>query len=98
VHVISRKPLREFWSRHHDARTLLSTWFKAITHCSARNLTELKQTFGSVDYVSTAKGDFHVFNIGGNKYRVIATVHFNPQKVFVRHVLTHVEYAAGKWK
>lgn len=42
--------------------------------------------------------DFYVFNIGGNKYRLIATVHFNTQILFVRHVLTHQEYTTGRWK
>jgi mRNA interferase HigB len=43
-------------------------------------------------------GEFVVFNIGGNKYRLIAAVHFNRRKVYVRHVLTHAEYDKGKWK
>jgi mRNA interferase HigB len=39
-----------------------------------------------------------VFNIGGNKYRLIAALHFNRRKVYIRHVLTHPEYARGAWK
>jgi mRNA interferase HigB len=39
-----------------------------------------------------------VFNIGGNKYRLIAAIHFNRQKVYIRHVLTHPEYDRGRWK
>jgi mRNA interferase HigB len=42
--------------------------------------------------------DLIVFDIGGNKYRLIASVHFNRGKVYVRHVLTHSEYDRGKWK
>ena len=43
-------------------------------------------------------GKFTVFNIGGNKYRLIAVIHYNRGKVFVRHVLTHAEYDEGNWK
>jgi mRNA interferase HigB len=39
-----------------------------------------------------------VFNIGGNKYRLVTVIHFNRGKVFVRHVLTHEEYTRGQWK
>lgn len=39
-----------------------------------------------------------IFNVGGNKYRVIAAVHYNRRKVYIRHVLTHAEYSRGDWK
>jgi mRNA interferase HigB len=39
-----------------------------------------------------------VFNIGGNTYRLIAAIHFNRRKVYIRHILTHQEYARGAWK
>jgi mRNA interferase HigB len=51
-----------------------------------------------VDYVSTGKGDFYVFNIAGNKYRLIAAIHFNRQMLFIRFILTHAEYDRGGWK
>jgi len=50
--------------------------------------------FPSVDFVN----NLAVFNIGGNKYRLIASIHFNRGKVYVRHVLTHQEYDKGGWK
>ncbi len=59
-----------------------------------RNFAELKATFGSVDKV----GPVYVFDIGGNKLRLVAAVHFNTGKVFIRHVLTHGEYDLGAWK
>jgi mRNA interferase HigB len=62
------------------------------------NLAELKRTFGSVHMVPVKGRSFHVSNIGGNKYRLIAAIHFNAQKVFVRHILSHPEYGAGRWK
>jgi len=54
----------------------------------------LRTTFGSVDRV----GPVFVFNVGGNKLRLIAAVHFNTGKVFVRHILSHAEYDRGQWK
>jgi len=43
-------------------------------------------------------GNYHVFDIGGNKLRLIAVVHYQSKKVFIRHILDHKEYDKGKWK
>ena len=58
------------------------------------NFAKLREIFPHADKV----GKFTVFNIGGNKARLIAAMHYNRNKVFIRHVLTHKEYDAGKWK
>ena len=55
---------------------------------------DLRATFASADFV----GGLTVFNIGGNKYRLIAAIHYNRRKVFIRAVLTHIEYDRGNWK
>jgi|SRR5581483_7425492 len=98
VRVISAKPLREFGKKHADARTPLRAWEKLVEHGTFKNLTELQQTFAGVDMVPVKQKSFHVFNIGGNKYRLVAVIHFNRQMLFVRHVLTHKEYDTGGWK
>jgi mRNA interferase HigB len=58
------------------------------------NFNELRAAFPTADQV----GDLIVFNIGGNKYRLIASIHFNRAKVYVRNILTHREYDKGAWK
>ena len=88
----------EFWKIQAGAEAPLKSWFKAASRGSFRNLAELKQTFNSVDYVSAGTKGLYVFDIGGNKYRLIAAIHFNTQKLFIRHVLTHVQYNRGDWK
>ena len=50
------------------------------------------------DMTADLVGKFVVFDIGGNKYRLIAAIHYNRGKLFVRHVLTHSEYDEGNWK
>ena len=60
---------------------------------SIPNWAALKRIFNSVDKV----GSHTVFNIGGNKYRVIAIVRFEAQVLYVRGVLTHAEYDKGNW-
>ena len=94
MRVISRKKLREFWELYPKARTPLDAWYQVAKRAKWENFAEVRRTFNSADVV----GRFVVFNIGGNKYRLIAVIHYNRGKVFIRHVLTHAEYDEGKWK
>ena len=94
MHVISRKALQEFWQQHPDSRTALDAWFRILETNQFDGFGRLRQVFPSADKA----GDLYVFNIGGNKYRLIAAIHFNRQKVYIRHILTHGEYDKGKWK
>ena len=94
MHIISRKALREFSKRHPDSDTPLDTWYRIIRSNRFETFVELRRFFPSADKV----GNLIVFNIGGNKYRLITSVHFSRQKVYVRHILTHEEYNQERWK
>lgn len=94
MHVISKKKLKDFWERHPESQKPLEAWFKIIRLSRYRTFHELRATFPKSDKV----GDKVVFDIGGNKYRLIAVIHFNRLKVYVRHVLTHEEYDRGAWR
>ncbi len=94
MRVISRKALRTFWEKHPESKSPLSRWFKAMTKQDFHSFNELRATFPRADKV----GELVVFDIGGNKWRLIASIHFNRTKVYIRHVLTHPEYDKGAWK
>ena len=94
MHVISRKALQQFWQRYPDSEAPLTRWFKLMQRNDFGSFDDLRTVFPSADKV----GDLIVFNIGGNNYRLIASIHFNRHKVYVRHVLTHSEYDRGTWK
>lgn len=94
MHVITKKRLREFAARHREAAEPLAVWFKLMSANDFASFSELRRVFGSVDKV----GRFTVFDIGGNKFRLIAAIHYNRGKVYIRHVLTHVEYERKRWK
>ena len=94
MHVISKKILREFWERYPESKAPLIRWFKIMDKHKFENFAELRTTFPFADKM----GDLIVFNIGGNKYRLIASIHFARGKVYVRHVLTHAEYDKEGWK
>lgn len=94
MHVISRKALKLFWEKHPDSQGSLLRWYKIVQKNEYSTFNELRQTFPTADKV----GEIIVFNIGGNKYRLIASIHFNCNKLYIRHVLTHSEYDKGAWK
>ena len=94
MHIISRKALRQFWEKHPDSRSPLSRWYHIVSKNEYTSFNELRTTFPSADKVD----DIIIFNLGGNNYRLIASVHFNRGKIYVRHVLTHAEYDRGVWK
>lgn len=92
--LISNKALREFAAVHADAEQPLQDFRRLIEQGAFSNFAQLKATFASVDKV----GERYVFNIGGNKYRLVAAVAFKPGLVWVKAVLTHAEYDKGAWK
>ncbi len=94
VHVITRRRLVEFWSIRPEARVPLQHWFAIIRKTDYASFAALRKTFPSADQVKR----FTVFNLGGNKFRLIAAIHYNRRKVYIRHVLTHAEYDQGKWR
>jgi len=94
MHVISRKTLRQFWERHPGTEISLARWFKIMEQTDFKNFAELRSVFPTADLVD----EWIVFNISGNHIRLIVSVHFNRNRVYIRHVLTHREYDKGSWK
>jgi len=92
MRVISNRSLLDFSALHPDAAQPLQVWRKAMESQVFAHFGDLRHTFGSVDKA----GGFHIFDIGGNKWRVIALLNFSKQLCFVRQVFTHKEY--DKWK
>lgn len=94
MHIITRKRIQEFVTKHPDSQTSLDNWYRIVKHTNYSSFNELKQNFSSADYVE----GYVVFNISGNKYRLITAIHFNRNKVYIRAILTHAEYDKNKWK
>lgn len=92
MRVISDRPLRAFCETYPTAREPLWFWRGVITRGTFGCFADMKMSFHAVDKV----GAYYVFNIGGNKFRVIASIHFNTQVLYVKEVLTHGEY--DKWR
>jgi mRNA interferase HigB len=94
MHVITRKRLNEFAAKHPDTESALKYWYRHMKAGSFASFAELRAVFASVDQL----GQLTVFNIGGNRVRLVAAIHYNRRKVYIRAVLTHDEYDEGKGK
>jgi len=88
VRVISNRTLLAFAEAHPEAGASLQVWRKAIETRDFAHFAELKRAFNSVDKV----GEFHVFDIGGNKWRVITFMHFTAKVCYIKHIFTHTQY------
>ena len=92
--IISNRALREFATQHPQSESPLMGWRRVIERNDFSNWSQLKTAFNSVDKV----GDLVVFDIGGNKFRLVAYIRFEKQIVYIKAVLTHAEYDQGAWK
>jgi mRNA interferase HigB len=94
MHIITRKRILDFAESHPACATALDAWYRIVKHTKFGNFAELRSVFPSADQV----GGFTVFNIRGNKVRLIAAVHYNTRKLYIRHILTYKEYDKNKWR
>ena len=89
MHVIARKTLKEFWERHPDAEKALQAWFHEAKSAEWSSSADVKAKYGTA---SVLKSGRVVFNIAGNKYRLVAHIRYDIMKVYIRFVGAHEEY------
>jgi mRNA interferase HigB len=94
VHVFSRVILRSFCEKHADSCEALYAWYRLASKANWQNLAEVQRVYPTAEAV----GNFTVFNIKGNKYRLIVDLVYAEQRIFVKHILTHAEYDKNRWK
>ncbi len=91
--MISKRGLLEQASRHADSLSPLLSWYQVARRAVWRGLMEVRRDFSSADQV----GNVLIFNIKGNRYRLIARVNYQTQRLFVKALLTHAEYDKKGW-
>ncbi|MEG4148413.1 type II toxin-antitoxin system HigB family toxin [Microcoleus sp. Pol12B5] len=94
MHVISRKKLRDYCKSHADSCEALDDWYKIVSKAAWTNLVEVQAVYLKAEAV----GNFTVFNIKGNKYRLIASINYEKQIIYIKYVFTHAEYDKETWK
>lgn len=89
MRIISRRTLRDFWQRHPDAEQPLKAWFSETKKANWQNPAEIRARYATASFIGP---DRVVFNIGGNKYRLIVAVRYSSGIVFIRFIGTHASY------
>lgn len=91
MRIIAKRTLREFWEnpRHRAAKTPLEDWHAQVRTADWSTPSDLKAQFGDA---SILRGGRAVFNIGGNRYRLVAWINYAYRVVYVRFIGTHAEY------
>jgi mRNA interferase HigB len=88
MHAISYRRLKEFYQQHADCQDALDNWYKVAIKADWSNLIEVQSIFPKTEAV----GNFTVFNIKGNKYRLIVSIDYEKQLIYIKYVFTHAEY------
>jgi mRNA interferase HigB len=91
MRIISVSTLKEFWARPgcDDAEQPLRTWVKVVREAEWSRPTVIKKMFRSADVLPNGRA---IFDIGGNKYRLVAAIHYRGKRIYVRFIGTHKEY------
>lgn len=92
MRIISNKALSDFSTIHPGAQAPQQAWRQIVESRTFSNFSEIKAVFNATDKVC----EYYIFDIGGNKCRIVSAIHFDAQKLYIRHVFTHKEY--DKWK
>ena len=89
MRIISRKRLRDFWIQHPDAQSSLEAWYADVKQTEWKTPTDIKNVYRNASIVANNRV---VFNIKGNKYRLVVAVQYEYGIVYIRFVGTHPEY------
>jgi mRNA interferase HigB len=94
MRIITERKLKEFWIENKGAETVLRDWIRTVRLADWKTSADVKNTFNSVNIYKNCT----IFDVGGNKYRIISKIECRTHLVFVRFVLNHSDYDEKKWQ
>ena len=94
MHLISLRNLRNDAAKYPDVKNQIEIWQETVNKAEWQNLEDIRKIYRDAEAV----GNFTVFNIKGNEYRLIVGINYENQTVFYKYFLTHAEYDKQKWK
>ena len=91
--IISQKRLKDFWREEPRSHVPLREWYDIVSAAEWMNFSDVRRTYSSADLV----GNCVVFNVSGNRFRLIARIFFRSHKVYVLKIMTHAVYDQTDW-
>jgi len=89
MRIIARKTLCDFWRKHPDAEGPLKTWFEETSRAAWRGMVDIKRQYATASVVDSERV---VFNVGGNRYRLVVNVWFAGKAAWIKFIGTHARY------
>ena len=89
MRVIARKTLRNFWESHTDARQPLQAWYADVKHAVWKRPSAIEEVYRNASFIANNRV---VFNIKGNKYRLVVVIQYEHSIVYIRFIGTHRAY------
>jgi mRNA interferase HigB len=89
MRVIAKKILRDFWKKYSDSEEQLKTWYKEASKAKWQNPNQIKMEYAKASILKSGRV---VFNMCGNKYRLVVDINFKREWVFIRFIGTHIQY------
>lgn len=89
MRIISKKALRDYWTRVPEAKSELEAWHAEVKAANWASPVDVKAKYGSA---SILKGGRVVFNICGNRYRLVVKINYTYRTIYIRFLGTHREY------
>ena len=94
MHIITQKRIWEAQRQYPKCKSALEQWYRIVKKNNFTSLSDIQKLLPSTDKV----GKYYIFDIGGNKLRLIAICHFQYNKLYIREILSHSAYDKNKWK
>ncbi|MGK7875694.1 MAG: type II toxin-antitoxin system HigB family toxin [Xenococcaceae cyanobacterium] len=94
MHLISIRYLRADAAKYPDVKKQIHHWYAIVRKADWQNLEDVRRIYRDAEAV----GNFTVFNIKGNNYRLIVGINYEDQAIYYKYFLTHAEYDTGQWK
>ena len=94
MRIITKRPLQEFWLKNPQAKQPLLSWYETVKKADWKNFSDVRESFRHADIYQ----DCVIFDIGGNKFRLITRIRYKKKRVYIRFVLTHSDYDKDLWK
>ena len=94
MRIISKRRLREFWLEYSDAEKPLLAWYQTVKSADWSSFSGVRDVYRHADIYQ----DCVIFNIGGNKFRLITKIRYPKKRIYIRFILSHSDYDKNLWK